>query len=83
MNDYKESLKKYSELFTHLEAKADVCQWYQNNCRFYNDEIIYKKETYFWQLIKVGLFYLIIVPLLFMLWGLLCLGMKIYNWRNK
>jgi hypothetical protein len=77
--DYKESLKKYGELFSHHEAKSDICQWYQNNCRFYNDEVIYKEELYFWQFVKVGIFYIFVLPVILFIWGSIVLIFKVKN----
>ena len=78
MIDYKESLKRYGELFNHYEAKSDICQWYQNKCRFYNDEVVYKEE-FPWHIISGILFYVIVMPIIFCIWGSIMLFFKIKN----
>jgi hypothetical protein len=79
--DYQETFREYHKwlVFPHCEKVTDdMCKWYQDSFRFYEDEVVYK-EKFQWYIIHGLLFYVIVMPIIFCILGSVVLFFKIKN----
>jgi hypothetical protein len=84
MSNYQQNFREYQKwiFWPHCEKVTDdLCKWYQE-LRFYEDEVVYKEE-FPWHIISGILFYVIVMPIIFCIWGSIVLFFKIKNRIEK
>ncbi len=81
MIDYQQSFRMYRKWLAWPHCKEvdfELSNWYQNKCRFYNDEIKQREES-FWYIVRGILFYLFAIPIVLLVWIILIIFFKIYH----